>query len=81
MAFAGDYEGVADALADVDDVAVVAINVIQNQKFAQEFAITGIPTVLFFAPGSREPVEYKGRRAVAPIVKFVDKKMKKARRT
>jgi len=51
-----------------------AVDATQHGSLAQEYGVSGYPTIKYFAPGSSEPEDYAGGRTASDIVRWAEEK-------
>lgn len=68
------WEKVASDFAAEDAVVIAKVDAEANKAVAQDYGITGYPTIKFFPKGSSTPVDYSGARDESSFVSYVNEK-------
>eukprot|EP00835_Amoeboradix_gromovi_P004218 NODE_315_length_11202_cov_0.258849.p6 type:complete len:219 gc:universal NODE_315_length_11202_cov_0.258849:5074-4418(-) len=70
---APEYELVASAFANEEDIVLAKINAEDETITAGKYGITGFPTLKFFPKGDKEPQTFDGKRNEAGIIAYLNK--------
>ncbi|KAH0522314.1 hypothetical protein TsFJ059_006181 [Trichoderma semiorbis] len=70
------WEKVAHDFAGDENVVIAKVDAegADSKAVAEEFGITGYPTIYWFPAGSKKPTNYEGGRSESDILKFVNEK-------
>jgi len=73
-ALAPIYNEVANIFKPEANVVVAKVDATENQDLAQQYGVTGYPTLKFFGKGTTEPDAYSSGRDKASLVDFLNER-------
>lgn len=66
------YETLANNFAGEKDVLIAKVDATEYGELANQFGVTGYPTLKFFPAGSKDPIDYDSEREVAAMTNFLN---------
>eukprot|EP01080_Neovahlkampfia_damariscottae_P001323 gene1323-11406_t len=77
--FANRFQNLANLIQNSpkkDSVSLVKMNGDKYEKILKKLKITSFPTILLYKPGNKEPIVYKGKFFLNPILNFLSEHSK-----
>jgi len=69
-----DYEKLAGIFQSESDVVIAKLDATEEKKKAEEFKVTGYPTLKWFPKDNKDGESYDGGRTLADFVEFINEK-------